>query len=141
MEQIALTIHITTATALIGLVVATDLYGLLWVIGRRTTLSRRTLTVLHRLVWTGLTVMIASGGVMFLTYREYLLTVPAFFVKMGFVAALLINAVVIGRHLHLAAERPFAEVSRRERRSLYISGVVSTGSWVGAILAARMLGL
>ncbi|MEX0917865.1 MAG: hypothetical protein WDZ93_01810 [Candidatus Paceibacterota bacterium] len=141
LEYYALTVHITTVFALIATVVVTDVLGLLWVTGRLETLSRRTLTVLHRLVWVGLLIMIVSGATMFLSYKEYLLTVPAFYVKMGFVLTLVVNAFVIGRHMHIATVRSFAALSKEERRPLFISGAVSTTAWVGAVTAALMLEL
>lgn len=141
METLALQVHLTTVVCLIALVVATDTLGLLWVLGKKETLSLRLLETLHRLVWLGLMTMLLSGATMFLSYKDYLLTVPAFFVKIGFITALVVNAVVIGRHLHIPSERSFISLSPRERVPLYVSGAVSTISWVGAILAARMLGL
>lgn len=140
-EQIALTVHITTVFALAAVVLYTDHLGLSWMRGKVATLPLQTITLLHRLVWAGLAIMLLSGGTMFLSYREYLLTVPAFYIKAGFIATLIVNAFFIGRLMHVAAERPFGELTRRERLPLFISGAVSTICWIGTILAARNLGL
>ncbi len=140
-ELLALQVHITTVFALITTVIVTDIAALLWVAGKKETLSFGLLRTLHMLVWVGLVLMMLSGGTMFLSYREYLLSVPAFYIKMGFVSALVVNAFVIGKHLHIASERSFASLSREERRPLLISGIVSTVSWIGVVSAALMLGL
>ena len=140
-ELLALQVHITTVFALITTVIVTDIAALLWVAGKKETLSFGVLRTLHMLVWVGLVLMMLSGGTMFLSYREYLLSVPAFYIKMGFVSALVVNAFVIGKHLHIASERSFASLSRVERRPLLISGIVSTVSWIGVVSAALMLGL
>lgn len=141
MEQIALMVHLTTVFTLVTIVILTDGLGFLWLIGKIQTLPAALIKTLHRLVWTGLIIMIASGATMFLSYQEYLLTVPAFYIKMGFVLTLVINAVAIGKHLHIATERPFALLTKRERIPLLISGIISTAAWIGTISAARMLGL
>lgn len=140
-ELLALQVHLTTVFALIATVLATDLLALLWVLGKRETLPLWLMRTLHSVIWAGLLIMIVSGGTMFLSYREYLLTVPAFYIKMSFVLALIVNAFVIGKHLHIACERSYASLSREERQPLFISGAVSTISWIGVICAALMLGL
>lgn len=141
MEQIALTIHLGTLLFLIPIILYTDAQGLLWVRGVRSTLPLRTTIVLHRLVILGLVSMITSGGIMFLTYQDYLLTVPVFYVKMGFVATLVVNAFFIGRVMHIASTQPFASLSRNKQVPLLISGVVSVVCWIGAIVSATLLGL
>lgn len=78
---------------------------------------------------------------MFLTYQDYLLTVPVFYVKMGFVATLIVNAFFIGRMMHIASTQPFASLSRNKQVPLLISGVVSVVCWIGAIVSATLLGL
>lgn len=137
----ALTVHIGTVFVLVPLVVIADLFALLWVLGRIDRLDVRILRTLHRLVYVGIALMITSGAIMFQSYQGYLLATPAFYVKMGFVAALIINSFVVGAHLHTATTRTFAELTWAERRPLLISGAVSTVSWIGAIVAATQLGL
>jgi len=141
MESLAVSIHVTTIFVLVPLILYTDYLGTLWVRGIRETLPARTLTLLHRLVLMGLAVMLVTGGILFRDLSAYLLTVPAFYIKMSFVAALIINSFFIGTLMHVAAERSFASLPKRERLPLYISGLVSGVSWVGAITAATQLGL
>mgnify|MGYP001582748426 CR=1 FL=1 len=85
--------------------------------------------------------MVATGISMAIPLAEYLLMTPAFYFKMFFVLALIVNAVVVGFLLNIATERSFASLSRRERIPLFISGGVSTISWIGAVLSALSLGL
>lgn len=72
---------------------------------------------------------------------SYLVTVPAFLLKMAFVVTLFINGLVIGHLVKVATERSFASLSWRERLPLLVSGAVSTTAWIGAFVAARLLGL
>ncbi|MEX0930909.1 MAG: hypothetical protein WDZ68_01310 [Candidatus Paceibacterota bacterium] len=82
MEQIALTVHITTVFALIAVVLYTDKIGLPRTRGgKKEMLSLRTFSILHRLAWFGLIVMIRSGFVMFLSYKSYLLINSGFLCK------------------------------------------------------------
>ena len=141
LAQYALLVHLTTVSVLITTVVVTDLLGLSWLLGKRETLPLRVMQTLHRVVWTGLLIMILSGGTMFLSYREYLLSVPAFYVKIAFILTLVINAFFIGRHLAIASERAYSSLARAERIPLLISGGVSAIAWIGIISAALMLGL
>jgi hypothetical protein len=140
-ESIALFVHLTTIFTLIPVIIGNDLAALLWVRGTIPRLSLRLLTWVHWIVWGGLILMIGSGLTMFLSYQDYLLSLPAFYVKMGFVAALVVNAFVIGKHHPTASERTYASLSPRERRPLFVSAGVSTAAWVGAYTAAQFLGM
>lgn len=138
--NLVLLVHITAFFVNISAVIIADVHAAGWVLGKLSTLPTRRMCFLHRFVQVGLVVSIASGFYMFYPLRDYLLTVPAFYVKIAFVLALLINAGVIGKHLHIATSRTFAEVTGKERRLLIISGAVSTISWVGVFTAAQFLG-
>jgi hypothetical protein len=115
--------------------------GLLWILGKKETLDRALLSRIHNTIWVGLGIMLVTGATMAYPYQEYLRTLTPFLVKMGFVLALLINSFFIGKHLYLATERPFAMLTKKERLPLFISGTVSTISWIGIITAATMLDL
>ena len=134
-------IHVAFVFLTLALVLTADGHGLLWLTGYLDTLPRQRMERLHRLIWLGLAVIILSGAIMFTFYQEYLVTVTAFWVKMGFVLALLINAFVIGRLAPLSYNRPFILLTYDERLPLFISGAVSVTAWVGAIVAAQFLGL
>ena len=134
-------IHVTTVFILIALVVLADTLGFLWVLGKKETLDRRMLSRIHNAIWVGLGVMLLAGAIMAYPYFDYLRTLTPFLVKMGFVAALIINSFVIGKHIPITTERPYATLTREEKAPLFLSGAVSTISWAGAIIAATMLDL
>ena len=140
-EQYALIVHLTTVFLLGATVIGTDMLGLAWLLGKVATLPFRVMRTLHRMVWTGLILMLLSGGTMFLSYREYLLSVPAFYIKITFVITLIVNAFFIGKQMGIASTRSFSSLTRAERLPLLISGAVSTVAWIGTISAALMLGL
>lgn len=58
---------------------------------------------------------------------------------MAFVLALCINGYVIGSHMYIAAERPYASLSANEKIPLYVSGAVSSIGWVGTVIFALIL--
>jgi len=134
-------LHLGTLFLTIPIILAADIYGSLWLKGKRQTLDPKILTYLHRGMWTGLILMILTGASMFWPLREYLLHTPAFYIKMMFVLTLVINGFFVGRFLEIATERPFVELTPQEKKLLYVSGVASFIGWVGAIIAALSLGL
>lgn len=136
-----LTAHIGAFVVNITLVILADALGLLWAVGYWEALPRAPLMWLHRLVGLGLAVSIATGALLFWASRDYLLTVPAFYVKVALVAALVVNSFVIGRHLAVATSQPFASLESSEKRRLFLSAGVSFGGWFGVIIAAQFLGL
>lgn len=138
-EQFALLIHIGTIISLVTVVLYTDHLGLRWVLGHIETISAKKLQTLHRLVWSGLFIMVASGFTMFLSYKDFLLYTPVFFIKVFFVAMLVINAFAIGKFMHVATSKPFAILSREEKLPLFVSGAVSTLGWVGAVTCGLIL--
>ena len=138
---LVLAVHISTFIINIALVVISDLHALLWVMGKVSVLPAARMRWLHRIVGLGLLISILSGAYLAAGTIEYLLTVPAFYVKLGLVAALVVNAFVVGAHLPLATTTAFRNLTAAEKRPLFISGVVSTAGWVGVFIAAQFLGL
>lgn len=134
-----LQIHVTAVFATIAVVVVSDVHGMLWLMGKLPTLPRKRMELLHKAVWAGLVCAIAAGFTMFLFYPDYLLSLWAFRFKVLFIAALLINAFLIGKHMRLAYTQSFASLSAREKRLLFISGAVSTLGWIGAYTCAQFL--
>jgi hypothetical protein len=134
-----LPIHIGSFVITITAVVIADLYALLWVIGKLSTLRSWCVTGLHYVVGTGLLVSITSGFVMFLPLREYLVTVEAFWVKVAFVIVLIINSFVIGQHMHIPTSQTFSSLTKKDRRPLIVSGAVSAISWITVFVSALML--
>lgn len=139
--HLLLGVHIGAFLVNIALVIVADCHAASWLFGWQQTLSRRLMTWLHRIIGVGLAVSIVSGFFLFLSHAEYLLAVPSFYVKIGLVAALVVNAFVIGRHVDVASEKPFRLLTAAERRLLFVSGAVSTMGWVGVCMAAQLLGL
>ncbi|MBX9765613.1 hypothetical protein K2X83_03155 [Patescibacteria group bacterium] len=134
-------IHLGTLGLVALLVLYADHQAFSWVMGHKEKLNGKTLTVVHYLTLVGLVVMIISGAAMAFPLKEYLLTVPAFFVKMGFVAALIINSFFIGKLMHTAVNHSYKSLAFSEKLPLFISGAVSGISWIGAVIAAFNLGL
>lgn len=116
-----------------------DHLGFKWMRGTRAMLDKAVLEKYHLRVWIGLLGMIATGLLLFWPMREYLLARPQFYLKMAFVATLIINAFVIG-HLQTKATRStYASLSFKEKLPLFISGAVSTCCWLGAATTALFL--
>lgn len=134
-----LTLHLTLLGLTALVILYTDSQGLLWLLGKKETLSAKVMTWLHWAVWAGLLGMILTGISLASSYGTYLMTQYLFGLKMFFVLLLVINAFLIGRHMHLATEKRFSELSTAEKRALIISGAVSTISWIGAFVAAKLL--
>jgi hypothetical protein len=134
MEFIFLPIHILSlCVAGVGILVA-DKSAFAWLRGKKQTISTQVIFISHWVVTGGLAGLILSGLVLFWPRRDYLVMEPFFWTKMAFVAALVINSFVIEYLMHHAAARSFASLSKRERIPFYISGAVSTISWIGAAL-------
>lgn len=134
-------IHLGTLGLVALLVLYADHQALSWVMGHKEKLNGKTIAVVHYLTLAGLTVMIISGVSMALPLTEYLFTVPAFFIKMGFVLALVINSFFIGKLMHTAVNHSYKSLAFSEKLPLFISGGVSGISWLGAVIAAFNLGL
>lgn len=129
-------VHLATLLCLVVIITLSDLRGLSWILGKRETLALTASKRFHALIWIGLLTMIISGLLMAWPLRNYLADTPAFYIKMFFVVALLANSFVIGKEMRLAAEKSFAELTKKERGRILISGAVSTFSWLGAFIAA-----
>ena len=132
-------IHLLTLAVTFSCIVFADTQGYLWVTGRRETLNKKTLDIIHRCVGYGLYGMIATGALLFWPLRDFLPSEPTFRVKMFFVLALVINAYVIEKHMSLAYLRPFATLTLKERSLLFTSGAVSSFSWIGAALCGYLI--
>ena len=78
--------------------------------------------------------MIVTGVLLTIPTWEYRLTEFAFYVKMGFVLVLVMNAVAIGSLARLAHERPFASLAAEEQKTLLVSGGLSFCGWIGAVV-------
>lgn len=138
-QKIVLTIHLFTLGYLAFTIYQADRLGLDWIRGKDLVLSAQEVRHLHRRMWTGLALMITTGLIMFWPMREFLLTRPQFYAKMTFVLALVVNGFVIGHLQKIAFRRSYESLTPKERLPLFISGTLSTISWISAATLAFFL--
>ena len=136
-----LPIHVAAVFITLFFVVIADLHALSWLIGKSETLPAWRMDKLHQVVSLGLLVVVTSGIVMFWPVRDFLIYEQAFQVKALFVLALIVNSFFIQKHLGVATNKRFSDLSWKARRALLLSGAVSTTCWVGAFVSAQFIGL
>ncbi|NBV77262.1 hypothetical protein EBR66_03825 [bacterium] len=126
------TVHLIALSFVFLTMVISDIQAVQWFFGKKQVLSEEHLRRSHYAMWAGLIAMIVSG--MFLAYPEadYLLHNVYFIAKLLFVATLIVNAVLIGRIMHIATTTPFATLSSHEKIVLLSSGAMSLVSWIAA---------
>ena len=137
MPEIVLPIHLTVlGVTVLGILIA-DHEAFLWIRGKKPVLEFKKIFRLHIWVGIGLIGMIITGFLMFWPAHTYLLTKsPAFLGKMFFVALLVGNSFFLGEMLKISTKRTFASLTPKEKRPMYISGALSTISWVSAATLA-----
>lgn len=140
MSEFLLPAHLTIlGLTAIGILLA-DHEAFAWMRGKKQLLNRKRLFIFHLWVGFGLIGMITTGVLMFLPMREYLLANSfAFIIKMGFVAILVGNSFVIGKLLTVSSTRTYASLTSAERIPLFVSGALSSISWIGAGICALFL--
>lgn len=135
-HQLVFLVHIgSLCLAGLGIVVA-DHAAFQWLTHKRDVVTKRELTFSHWTVATGLSGLVLSGLFLFWPMRDYLLTQPLFWLKMAFVAALIVNSFFIEYLMHTASHTPWRKLSFGERAPFILSGAISTLSWLGAFLVA-----
>ncbi len=87
---------------------------------------------LHCGVMIGLSLMILTGVFLFKELWGELLTLPAFYIKMCMVSALVVNSFIIGKLMHVATTRAFTELQKSEKVRLLLSGATSALCWIGS---------
>ena len=132
-----LSIHITSMIITIATVLVADTMGLLWWRGKVAILPALAMKTLHWMVFVGLVVSITTGALMASTGLSYLFSQPAFVIKLGFVLTLLINSFVIHRHLSLATTQSYYDLPDKSKRTLILSGAISTTSWICVLIASQ----
>ena len=123
----------------LAIVFKADKEALSWMRGKKPLLSPRRMRVFHVLTWSGLVALIVTGSILTYPMLGFLLSQPLFILKLLFVAILLVNAVLIGRLMHIAKGSTFASLSWNERLPLLTSGAISSFSWLGALVLALVL--
>lgn len=130
MVEVHLAVLLLTAVGILW----ADHLGLQYFRGQRATLPARLVTRLHWGVALGLLGMIVTGAWVASDRWAYLMTQPAFFLKLFFVAVLVLNALFITALMKKATTTPFLSLAVRERAVLLVSGAVSGVGWLGAAL-------
>ena len=139
MEQLFLPLHLLSLAYVAWNIVHADHMGLNWMRGKVKVLNEAKVHMYHRGSWIGLALMFVTGLALFWPMREFLLTRPEFYTKMAFVVTLICNGVLIGNLKNKATMRTFASLSIEEKIPLFLSGAVSTISWLGAAVMAFFL--
>lgn len=128
MAEVHLGILLVTA---IGILWA-DHLGFQYFRGQRVTLPAVLVTRLHYAVLVGLVGMLTTGATMAFDRWTYLSVQPVFWLKMGFVAVLVVNSFFIGALMRLATTTSFASLTISQKSRLLASGALSGLGWVGA---------
>ncbi|MFA5131873.1 MAG: hypothetical protein WC444_00940 [Candidatus Paceibacterota bacterium] len=139
MEEIFLPLHFIALAFVAWNVFHADHMGFNWIQGKVEKLDARTVEKYHKRTWIGLLLMIGTGVALFWPEREFLLARPQFYIKMAFVATLFLNSFAIGNLKEKSTTRAYASLSVRERIPLFLSGALSTISWLGAAVMALFL--
>lgn len=111
----------------------------MWLLGKQQVLNKKRVETLHIIVSIGLAGVLLTGGLLFISRASFLLTEPAFLVKMAFVLALIINGFFIGIVSETATHTPFKMLSKKQRAGLLLSGLVSGVGWTGAAICGLVL--
>ena len=114
-SSIFLPIHILALIYVAWNIIHADHLGFSWMRWKISTIDKNLISKYHRGSWIGLITMIISGFFLFYPMREFLLSRPQFYVKMGFVLALVINSFVIGNLSKIPTTRTFASLSIKEK--------------------------
>lgn len=140
MSEFVLPLHIGILVITLVCIIWADIYASLWLHSKKQTLNQKIVNRLHVGVTVGLIGMIVTGITLFWPLREYLIDKSdAFFVKMFFVFALVINSFVIDKYMQIATTQAFKDIPTRQKMILFASGGISSLSWLGAIVAAFQL--
>ena len=132
-----LSIHLITLSITALVIIYSDHQGFLYFRGKKQTLSKVFLHWSHILVWAGLLLMITTGVLLTIPAWTYRLQEPTFYIKMGFVLTLVVNAFAIGKLSKVAGEKPFAQLTTSEQRVLLLSGALSAMGWIGAAVIGK----
>lgn len=131
--------HVVCISATFIVVIFADIMAYEWLRGLRDTIPKRTVRILHRVVLAGLSGIIGSGLLLALPRIGHLVHEPAFLLKMGAVAALIVNALSIEKLSADAVSHPFNALPLEKRKWFYLSGFVSVFGWIGAIACGLWL--
>ncbi len=134
-----LVLHILSFGFVLGVTAIADKDAFQWIRGKVETLEATRMHQYHMLIWIGLITLIVSGIVLFYPMRLFLLQDLLFDVKLLFVGILVVNGILIGRLMHVALIKSFAELTGDESRALFVSGAISVMSWMCAAGIALLI--
>lgn len=132
------TVHVAVLIVTAGFIVMADHDGLSYLRGKTPVLNAARVQLFHRLVWVGLSLMIATG-ILLVIDKTGKLDDPEFYVKMLMVGALVANGFWIGKLSHVATSVPFDTLTNSQKARFLISGTISVGCWVGATCISLFL--
>lgn len=138
-EEILLPVHIVILLFIFWNIFKADHSALSWIRGKVNILDSVKMKKLHDNVFYGLIGMTITGIGLYLLLQEKLSASPAFKIKMALVGVLFINSLIIYKLMPTASEKKYSELSTKEKLPLILSGVVSTLSWIGVLIAVTFL--
>ncbi len=125
-------IHLVALLLTALVILYADHQGFRYFRGEVLRMSESFLVWSHRLIWVGLIALILSGIFLVLPSWEYYMSEPIFYLKMGFVLTLIVNAVFIGKLTHFTTDRAFSELPDELKKTFLVSGALSVIGWVGS---------
>lgn len=132
MSEILLPLHILSLLFIAWNVLHADHMGLNWIRGKVSKLDKDIIEKYHYRTWAGLLMMIITGLALFWPMKDFLLTLPQFYIKMAFVFTIFCNSFAIGILSKTSTTKEYSSLSMKEKIPLMISGAVSVISWLGA---------
>ncbi|MEN9852629.1 MAG: hypothetical protein RI996_572 [Candidatus Parcubacteria bacterium] len=139
MQEYIVVLHVAILILTALVILWSDHLGYSWIRGQKKTLDAKVVSKLHRYVWIGLALMIATGATLAYPMRDYLLSNPRFYVKMGYVGMLIINGVAIGVLSKTAMSMEYKNISKKQKMTFFAVGAISTFAWIGATLGGIFL--
>lgn len=124
--------HISFIILTLIVVIYSDHQGFLWFTGKKQLVNKKKTELGHKLALWGFLMICITGFILSWPMKDFLLENKVFLVKMFFVVALGINGLAIGKLSKIAIEKPFVSTSKKEKIVLFLSGAISTLSWLGA---------
>lgn len=138
MEILYVPLHILALLFAAWNIVHADHLAFSWIRGKEPMLDAKKVAKYHKGTGIALVLVIITGTIAFLSIRSEIIY-PQFYIKMGFVVALIINSFVIASLSKIPTKRTYASLSTQEKFPLMLSGAVSTISWLGAAVMALFI--
>lgn len=128
------TAHLIVLGITAPVILYADHMGFQYLTGRIQTIPARKTEIVHWLVIVGLLLLIVTGVLITIPVWALKFENPVFYVKLAFVATLILNGVFIGKLMKKANTVPYINLSQDEKTFLMVSGGVSACGWITTIL-------